>query len=120
MAFKLENVESTGKILQWGGNSIAINKINSVDLTYSTRKFPIVALILIFIGFLLFTSYWVLGLLFVVVGGVYIYWWSKHRQFNYQVNLRTSSTQPFILNFGENAEFGNQVKNAILTDMSEL
>lgn len=39
MAFKLGNVESTGKILQWGGNSIAINKINSVDLTGSVAKF---------------------------------------------------------------------------------
>ncbi|MCK8606447.1 hypothetical protein LNP18_10090 [Leuconostoc citreum] len=121
MSFKLANIESTGKILKWNGNSVAINKINSVDLTYSMRKFPISSLVCIAIGVVLMgISHWFFGLCLAALGGLYIYWWSKHRRFNYQVNLRTSSTEPFILNFGENAEFGDRVKNAILDDMAEL
>lgn len=120
MAFKIGNVESTGKILQWNGNSVAINKINSVDLTYSERKFPFLSVVLIVLGIFLITTSFLITLLMIAGGAYWIYWWSNHKVYNYRVNLRTSSTEPFVIYYDENGDTGNKVKNAIIEEISNL
>ncbi|MBS4922921.1 MAG: hypothetical protein KHZ59_01485 [Streptococcus salivarius] len=40
MSFQIGGVSSTGKILSWGGRSVAINKINAVDVVCDKRAFP--------------------------------------------------------------------------------
>lgn len=117
MSFKIGNIEANGNILQWNGNSIAINKINSVDITYSKRKFPVIAIILIILGILI-SSKIIVALILIAVGALWIYWWSQHKLFDYTVNLRTSSAEPFSLPFGENVSAAEKVKHAILSEMS--
>lgn len=120
MSFQIGRVISNGKILQWDGNSIAINKINSVDLSFKKRTFPFWAVLIIVVGFLLFTTSWLFSLILMAVGGVWIYWWYEHQQYDYHINLRTSSTEPFILYFGTDVNLGNEVKNAILNEIANL
>lgn len=122
MAFKIGNVQSSGRILQWSGNSVAINKINSVDLTYQSRAFPKVTLwgIVIGLALLMWFSQPIIGIVLWILSGCYIYWWSQHIKYGYCVNLRTSSTEPFIISFGDDASTGNQVRNAILQEIAEI
>lgn len=121
MAFEIGNISSTGKILQWSGNSIAINKINSIDLSFKRRSFPILALFVVVIGIVVvFKFKFVPGLILTLIGVGYIYWWSKHQEYDYTVNLRTSSTEPFRIYFGNDVQMGKMVKQAIIKEMSEL
>lgn len=50
MSFQIGGISSTGKILSWGGRSIAINKINAVDVVCDKRAFPKIALLGVFLG----------------------------------------------------------------------
>ncbi|MCT0016019.1 hypothetical protein EFE32_03945 [Lactococcus lactis subsp. lactis] len=120
MAFEIGGITSTGRLLQWDGNTVAINKINSVDLSFSTRKFPLVALVGGSVGLLLLTKTLFLGIILLVACTYYIYWWSKNKEYNYTVNLRTSSTEPFTIYFGNNVNVGRQVKSAILEEIANL
>ena len=63
MSFQIGGVSSTGKILSWGGRSVAINKINAVDVVCDKRAFPKIALLGVFLGLIFLGKDPFLGLL---------------------------------------------------------
>ena len=70
MSFQIGGVSSTGKILSWGGRSVAINKINAVDVVCDKRAFPKIALLGVFLGLIsVFGAFiaWYLWLLALLV-----------------------------------------------------
>lgn len=121
MAFKIANITASGNILQWNSESIAINKINSIELYYSHRKFPWLTLLTIIIGIICcLNSHFFWGLLLIILGGAYMHWWSSHRYYNYRLNLKTSSAEPFVIPFGDNNSMANEVHHAILNEMDQI
>ncbi|MGR8831436.1 hypothetical protein [Leuconostoc citreum] len=120
MAFKYGSVESNGRILTWNGNSIAVSKINSVDVHYDKRTFPLIAVGFIIIGLLMLKGATIISLICIVIGGLWIYWWYNHRVFDYTVRLRTSSTEPFVLPFGNNVAAAVKVRDLIIHEIDIL
>lgn len=120
MSFQIGGVSSTGKILSWGGRSVAINKINAVDVVGDKRAFPKIALLGVFLGLIFLGKDPFLGLLLLGICGFWLYWWSNHIYHNYCVRMKTSSSQPFYINFGDNAAMVRQVCRAIVEEMSVL
>ena len=104
MSFQIGGVSSTGKILSWGGRSVAINKINAVDVVCDKRAFPKIALLGVFLGLIFLGKDPFLGLLLLGIC----------------VRMKTSSSQPFYINFGDNAAMARQVCRAIVEEMSVL
>lgn len=120
MSFQIGSVSSTCKILSWGGRSVAINKINAVDVVCDKRAFPKFALLGVFFGLIFLGKDPFLGLLLLGICGFWLYWWSNHIYHNYCVRMKTSSSQPFYINFGDNAAMARQVCRAIVEEMSVL
>ncbi|WP_137597784.1 DUF6232 family protein [Paucilactobacillus kaifaensis] len=73
------DIEVTENYISINGTVIALNKINAINAQTVSQKFPMWSLALIVVSFFLFSTSSFFGLLALVIGGFWIYYWYQHR-----------------------------------------
>jgi len=100
---KEKNIETPeltikGNIIRWPGMMIQLSNVSSVSTTsLELQPFPVLALILLFIGLISFTTNLLLGIVVMAAGIVWIaMWWSSNEE------RKTTRNLNLMLNSGLN------------------
>lgn len=108
------SVSVDDKLVQWGHNTIAINKINAVRFDDFKKKFPIWAALVIIIGLICFAFQAILAIILIIAGAAWIYFWNKSK-YSYRLKFDTSSNTDYhIWVAGSDREKAEELRGVIM------
>lgn len=90
-----------GNIMSWYGTMIQLSNVSCISTRpLAQKQFPLLSMALLFIGAFLFQYNVILGIILLVIGGIWIYIWTEGNE-----KLKRNTVLSIAMNSGDNLQF---------------